>query len=228
MIRQPAKRGSPFLYVDAELDGQPLRLLVDTGAPRSVILQSNAARRLGFLDEGRRWTPWQVRPGAVPGAIGRETCADLLVIAGQSFSRPIVSLRSNAPVADLADGLLSLGIIQRLDWIVDRATASLWIKPNDRKVAPQSYNRSGILVDPAADGGGILEVGAGSPAGRAGIMEGDHIVDMTTPDIKHALAGPVGKAVTLDIDRDGATKSVSFELTDFLQILSPIPANSTY
>jgi hypothetical protein len=215
-IRQPAKRGSPFLYVDAELDGQPLRLLVDTGAPRSVILQSDAAHRLGFLDEGRRWTPWRVRPGSAPGAIGRETRADRLVIAGQSFAGPIVSLRSNPPVAALADGLLGLGIIQRLDWIVDRATASLWIKPNGRKVAPQSYNRSGVLFAAEANAASVMEVGAGSPADRAGIIRGDRISAKDFSVLQQSLAGPAGTAVTLDVERDGTTKSVAFAIADFL------------
>lgn len=215
-IRQPAKRGSPFLYVDAELDGKPVRLLVDTGAPRSIILQSNAAKRLGFLEDGRPWAPWRVRPGVVPGAIGREIRADRFDIGGQAFAKPIVSLRSNAPVVDLADGLLGLGIIQRLDWIIDRKSASLWVKRNDRRLPPQHYNRSGLLPIPEADGAIGVEVGTDSPAERAGIKAGDRIVGMPLSAIEQSLLGQAGKIVVLDVERGGISRRVTFALQDFL------------
>ena len=215
-IRQPAKRGSPFLYVDAQLDGHPLRLLVDTGAPRSIILQSDAARRTGLMAEDRPWTPWRVRPGTVAGAIGRETRATDFTIAGQSFARPVVSLRSNAPVPDLADGLLGLGIIQRMDWIVDRKAADLSIKPNGREPPRQPYNHSGLLLDAAADGSIVAEVGFGSPAARAGIVPGDRIVGRSTQELEQATAGPIGKAVALDVARGGKVSRLTIVLEDFL------------
>ena len=215
-INQPAKRGSPFLYVDAELNGHPLRLLVDTGAPRSIILQSNAAKRTGLLNESRPWTPWRVRPGTLPGAVGRETRGDNFVIAGQSFSSPIVSLRSNPPNHDLADGLLGLGIIQRLDWVIDRKAGALWIKPNSRETPMQQYNRSGLWLDQEPAGASVADVGFGSPAARAGIKRGDHIVGSSYAALQQAIAGPVGRTIEFDIVRNGNTSRSTIVLADFL------------
>lgn len=215
-IAQPAKRGSPFLYVEGELDGHPVRLLVDTGAPRSIILQADAARRTGLLDERRSWTPWRVHPGTVPGAIGREVRADRFTIAGQRFDRPIVSLRSNTPVPALADGFLGLGIIERLDWIVDRKGARLWVRPNTRQPTTPPYNRSGLLLASDAKGAIVLAVGTGSPAAQAGVRPGDRVVGDVPVDRQGAITGPAGRKISVTLDRGGQQTPVAVTLTDFL------------
>ncbi len=215
-IRQPAGRGAPFLYVDVVLDDRPIRLLVDTGAPRSIILQSSAAKRVGLAGDDRPWAPWRVRPGKTPDAMGRATRADKLVIAGRTFARPLVNLRSGPPTTDLADGLLGLGIIQQLDWIVDRKPGALWVRSSGRDAPPDQYVRSGLGLERDAGGASVTQVAPNGPAARAGLKPGDRVVG---PGIDALLReGPVlaGETARVQVMRDGRAETATLKLANYL------------
>ncbi len=111
----PLRRDGDRLLLTARLDGQPLSVLVDTGA-RSRILSTVAARRLGVYGD---------RLGADPGGVNAGV--DLhpseyhwhrfrrLVIGGETVENPVLTV---APLAEPVDLLLGA------DWF---ATREVWI-----------------------------------------------------------------------------------------------------
>ncbi len=111
----PLRREGDRLLMTARLDGQPVSVLVDTGA-RSRILSTTAARRLGVYGD---------RLGADPGGVNAGV--DLhpseyhwhrfrrLTIGGETVDNPVLTV---APLAETVDLLLGA------DWF---ATREVWI-----------------------------------------------------------------------------------------------------
>jgi serine protease Do len=65
------ENGSPYVVVDAVLDGNSFRFLLDTGMPGAVMLWSNAARRSGLWNDAAPFAPTRSRGIGGEGSRGR-------------------------------------------------------------------------------------------------------------------------------------------------------------
>lgn len=178
MIRKKSEReASERIVVTAMIDGKPYRLMVDTGAPRSLLLFAKATVRSGLWD-APAWAPQRLRGfGGAADRLARVTRATRLDFGPLALKRPFVTLTDpgQAAFGDL-DGIIGLPLIMLFDWSIDPSRNRIWLKRNVRKPGADFYGRSGLWLKREADGSATVEaVGAGSPAAAAGVTVGTRV-----------------------------------------------------
>lgn len=208
---------SAYLYATASVNGQPLRFLLDTGAPGAISLFPSGATKTGLSSDARPYAP--SRPGGIGGMgpIGRIVRAERVAFGGLQLDRPLITIDGRASrTADIADGLIGLALLRRFNLATDARRRTFAIQRNQQPAPPERpYRLSGIWLDRKGDAVIVAAVGTGSPAAAAGVMAGDRLVG-ALPDLLRSINGPPGKAVTLPIDRNGTKRAVSFVLQPFL------------
>jgi predicted aspartyl protease len=211
--------GSERIYVSAMIDDKPYRLLVDTGAPFSLVLFSRATARSGLAD-GRPSAPVVTSGfGGRADKLSTIVRADRFALGPLAFNRPFVKLMDDVgPTLPDADGIIGLPLITMLDWSTDVGRNRVWVTRNANGLVADRYPRSGLWLDTAANGNVIVAgVGIGGPGAAAGIRVGDTIVEPTTlADAIRRINGPVGQAITLTTRRDDATITVTIVPKSYL------------
>ena len=206
----------PHLTVLVELDGQKLRLTIDTGAPSMVTLFPSASRYVDL------WKTQGARGGKGRGVSGgydmRMARADTLKIGGSVISRPVISVVDPSRTAyNKVDGLLGLDAIRRFQWVVDAAGGEVAIKPNGAFGLAQRIDRSGL--EGQSSGGRIRVTGVlpDSPAQAAGLRPGDVIATKEgSRAFWNALQGAPGEVVEFEVQRDGKAMPVRIVLKDIV------------
>jgi Aspartyl protease len=212
-------RGAERIYVTAMINSKPYKLMVDTGAPRGLLLFPRAGTRSGL-----QATP-SFAPVALSGFGSRANKLARLVRASNfslgplQFDRPFVTLMDpNQAVGNDADGVLGLPLIALYDWSTDVGRSRVWLTRNGNSLTAERYSKIGLWVDRTATGGAIVAgVGAGSPAAKAGIAVGDAITDPPKfGDVIRRINGPAGQAYTITTQRGTATTTHNLTPANFL------------
>ena len=210
--------GAAKILVDTVIDGQSYRLEVDTGAPGDLMLGPSATRRSGLWNDTTPFSPHRRRGIGGDGGRARLVRMGAISIGGIRFEQPIVSLTDPAERRTLdADGLLGIGLIQRLNLSTDMRIRRLWAKRNAQPARPERYGLSGLWM--AERGGGLIVevVGTGSPAAAAGLREGDRIEGRgSLADWIDKLNGRPGETIEIPYSRDGASRTATLTLREFL------------
>lgn len=221
VITRPQRaRGSEKIYVTAQIDGGSYRLLVDTGAPRGVLLFPVAAGR-SRLFGGRPFAPAMIAGfGGRAARPGRTVRAGRLELGPLVVDRPLVTLMDPGQPMQAwdADGILGLTNITLLNLSTDVRANRLWVQRNRQPAKPDRYVRTGLLVDRDAAGRAVVAVvGTGSPAASAGLMVGDRIMDPPSfAGVIALLAAAPGRPVTMAVDRGGARMEKTLSVADYL------------
>jgi predicted aspartyl protease len=210
--------GSAYILADAALDGRTYRFLLDTGMPGQVLLWPSATRKSGLWSETMPFAP--ARHAGIGGdaARGRLVRAGRLQIGPLAFERPLVSLSKPSTVNQgaIADGLIGLELLERLNLSTDVKRGRLWARPNARPAWPEHYGLSGLWVDEKDGKTVVAEVSPGSPAASAGIREGDEIIGVAMKDFIAKLGGRPGRTIPVTLRRGGATVSTELTLREYL------------
>ncbi len=208
------RRGSQRIYATAMIDGKPYRLLVDTGAPGSLMLFPRASARSGLF-EGRNFAPLQTRGfGGAASRLSRLVRAERLQLGPLSLKRPFVKLMDPAQTTPFdIDGVIGLPLISLFDIATEAGPGKIWLARNSLKPTADSYPRTGLWFERKDTGTVVAAVGKGSPAEAAGVLSGDVVV---TPAAISALDGDVGREVVLSVRRDGAVSERRLVLADYL------------
>jgi len=206
-------RGSRKIVATILVNGHPVRCALDTGSPNTLSLHQSTARRLGLWDS-RPFAP--SRPNGIGGAgpIARIIRVDEMALGDVRLDRPLISLLGNDLGGNL-DGIVGLSFIRLFNMSIDSRSRRLWIKPSRQVSPPDRYGPSGLWLD--RDGSRIIvaSVGSGSPAAKAGIQPGDHVLG-EWDDLLKRINAPIGSGVMLKIERDGRSLDVAFTLGNFL------------
>lgn len=211
--------------VHAELDGQPLKLIVNTGCVSGLTLCPSAVRRLNLWDSHDRYVKsvsYDPKDGLCEG---RTVRARSFKLGDWEFHNPVVELAdpSKSLPHDLVynDGSIGLDLLYRFAFGFDAKKARAWFKPvGDVYSQPFMYNRSGF--DMTFDAAGQWVVSAlmpGGPADRAGLKLGDKLVSQSSPQRcqqEYALSGAPGSVVEVTIERDGTPRTMSFALEELI------------
>ena len=212
------RRGSERMYVTAIIDGKPYRLLVDTGAPGSLVLFPRASARSGLF-EGRNFAPQATRGfGGAASRLSRKVRAERLQLGPLNLKRPFVTLMdpSQASTFD-TDGILGLPLISLFDISTQAQAGKLWLARNALKPTADPYGRGGLWFCRKGTETTIAAVGKGSPAEAAGILAGDIVVTSATmADTIKMVEGELGREIVLPIRRDGIVSERKFVLADYL------------
>lgn len=208
--------GAATMHVDVAIGSETYRLQVDTGAPGNIILWPRGARRIGLWNEQTPYSPGRRSGVGGVGAASRLVRGPDIRIGTTTFQRPLISLtdpdsRDTLP----SDGLLCLGLIERLDWSTEVSAGKIWAKPNGRPSPPERYGMAGTWLEERGGRVLVATVSPRSPAADAGLQPGDEIEGGLQETIRR-LAGNPGDRIPIAYRRAGQSHRTEILLRDFL------------
>jgi hypothetical protein len=213
-----AGAGSRRLFGEASVNGRTGRFLLDTGAPRGLVLEHDAARSMGLWDDARPWAP--VRPRGIGGEAGisRWVRAETVSFAGVTFRRPLVMLNAASDGRSAREiGVVGLEVLKRFTLSTDARRGELWARAHPTPgELDERYGLSGLWLDRKGDGWVAAAVGAGSPAAAAGIAVGDTVAAQDGGSVLAEINGAPGSTAALTVTRGGTGRAVSLTLAPYL------------
>lgn len=204
-------------------------VLLDTGAELAAWFHLQGNERLslpkkvlrGFIGEGLN--------GPITGFFGR---VPRLFVGGWKLERPVVCFPDSICIADMLrdesrDGTLGSVALRRFHLIFDEPNELLYIKPNHLHRKPFGYNVSGMdiyQVQQLPHLPYIYHVRPDSPAHKAGVREGDHLLEadgmsgLSThiDELRGVLEKPRRSPLILVLLRDGKPLEVKLTMKDEL------------
>ena len=217
IVRSTRSVGAAPIHVEAMIGGQSYRLQVDTGAPGQILLFPRGTRKSGLWNDNAPYAPGVRRGIGGVGAASRLVRGPALRIGSTTFERPLISLTDpGAPDGLPNDGLLGIGIIERLNWSTDVRAGRIWVKSSGVPARPERYGLTGLWL--AEERGRIVVVvlSPGSPAAEAGLRLGDELLGGTLEQWIARLSGRPGTAVPFRARRGGEERSGTLVLREFL------------
>jgi serine protease Do len=214
-----SESGSAYIYVDAILDGISCRLLVDTGMPGQLKLWPSATRRSGLWNDGRPFAPGRGRGIGGPGARTRIVRGRSLRLGDIALERVLVSLTDPSSTEGShanADGIIGLGLIERLNLSTEVRRRRVWAQPSGRTPSPERYGMTGLWVDERRGALVIADLSPGSPAADAGLQRGDEILGLTLQEFVRRAGRRPGDSLELRYRRGGETRTTRLTLREFL------------
>jgi hypothetical protein len=225
----PLQDGGPPLVVQAEVDGIPAKLLVDTGAGPALILQS------WFVEKHKLRERYPKRLSMVTGAgllgqmYGEIARLQTLKLGDYTVTNvfAVFETKANTWPGDFA-GFVGAPILRRFNLTFDVAGRRLWIEPNASyamESPPPASVRSGLVCLPEGTNWIAQDLIAGSPAAEAGVRRGDHLLEINgvsvqslkPEEIKRAFRAEPGTRVRLRLQASGETpREVTLILRDLL------------
>ncbi len=210
--------GSAFVFVDAVLDGQNYRLLVDTGMAGQIRLWPRAARRSGLWNDANPYAPERGFGIGGVGARGRLVRASSLRLGDFAFERPLVFLTepSSSEGSGYSDGIIGLSYLELLNLSTDVRRRRVWAQPSGRTPRPERYGMTGLWLDERRGALVISQLSPRSPAADAGLQIGDEILDMSLAEFIRRAGGRPGASFELRYRRGGETRTTRLTLREFL------------
>lgn len=201
---------SPHLFVDAQIGDARFRTLVDTGAPRGLLISPNISARLG--SHSGNWAP-AFKKGNKLFRAYRATQS--LTVGPLRIDNPVVI--EDEFVDDIGrQAVIGLEYLRRLNLATDVKRNRIYLKANANPAIPAKYNMSGLWVD--RQGSDLLAgaVGKGSPAELAGIKVGEQLGGFSFSDMIDALNADQDSTVPLLVGKGSSKRSVNLKLVDYL------------
>ena len=202
----------------------PGRFKLDTGSLDTIGFNRNFLAARELPEAGR---PRREEPGL---AVGGETRGIRFRVDGFQFGSrvlkdvPVGGTLGSKGFENRSDaGTIGAGILGRFRLILDYARKRAILEPNSRFVEPFPYDMSGAWVTaggPEWQDFRVHRVLPGTPAGEAGLQEGDVILSvdgrlaetLTLARLRELLQGPEGQARQLRIRRGDLELTVELKL----------------
>jgi hypothetical protein len=192
-----------------------VKMLIDTGAELNAWFQTFKVESVHIPLKSIRGTIGQGLNGEIVGKIGR---IPQICFGSHCLQNPIVSFPDSASIADIIgnsdrDGTIGSQILSRFNYIIDYQQKSFYFKPNANFNDGFHYNISGIEVTqilPYLPQTEVWKVWLGSPAEKAGVLEGDQILEvngkksfeLNINDIKNIFQTPSKYPMRIKIYRE--------------------------
>ena len=214
------------LTIPAEVDGTPVRLMVDTGAGGTLILKS------WFVEEQklRQRYPQRLKVvtglglfGLMHGEIAR---LQTLKIGDYSITNVCVEFETKrkARRSQIA-GIIGARVLSQFTLTFEPAGKRLWLEPNARFGidVPHSVVRSGLVCAPEGTNWMVLDVVADSPAAEADVRQSDRLIaiggrlvsSLKNWEISRAFRAKPGTLVQLRLQAgEEAPRDVTLKLRD--------------
>jgi hypothetical protein len=156
------------------------------------------------------------------------TRLDRIDIGPYGWDHPVVAL-SGATTGALASidyaGNAGNQLLERFKCTLDYDHHAVYLEPGAKYAAPDRFSRAGLLLLKLGDTVTAGQVLKGSPAERAGVREGDTVTAVEgKPILSYRMdevaslfeEGENGRAVKIDLRRDGKAITVTLKLRDML------------
>ncbi len=214
------RRASYGLAMPVQISDFSGRFMLDTGAPRNILLDGKASRKLGWWDSDRPYVPVRASGFGQGSLATRMFRADKVRLHKFAFPGALVTLAEPGPrngnFADI-DGLVGLEMIRHFHLSTDPKRKQLWVAPNGLSFAgTERYGMAGTWMEQKGKRIFIEDIGNGSPAKEAGLRVGDEIVGLEWSALLRRLGGNRGDVVALDYERGGKRARAEFTLKPYL------------
>ncbi|MBP6014433.1 MAG: aspartyl protease family protein [Alphaproteobacteria bacterium] len=224
----------PFVFngtvpeIEGDIDGVPAAFDIDTGSRASVGLNSpfvqRHALRARFVPNVEAVTGWGIG-GPTRASVARVKRLRLGSIAINDvivdMSRHTQGVMSHGAPA----GSVGSGLLKRFAMTFDYAGQRVFFLPHERTATRDAFDRSGLWINRGGGGFRIDGVVARSPAGEAGLKDGDVItaVDgkpasaMSLSELRDRMRdAPLGSEVRLSVRSGGVMRAVVLRLRDLI------------
>jgi hypothetical protein len=212
--------------VTGTLDGSAGEFMIDTGARTALSIMQPFAAANGLIG---KYHP--TRSATIGYGVGGPVTA-LLARAGKldlgpvTIAAPVTEfLTDKAGVAAFARTAGNIGgdILKRFTVTLDYAHHTLWLQPNQLAGEREVFDRSGLWIARAKDGGiDVVDVSSESAAAAAGLVAGDEILsvngknahDVALPDLREEFKSAVGTAFKLRVKGKNGERTLTVALAD--------------
>lgn len=205
-------------YGDVVVNGRTLRALWDTGAPRSLSLHFEEARRMDLIHPDVPFAPigFSEIQGRHPDS-GRLVRVNQVRIGAARYDGLLVAIRPEGNSVTM-DPVLGLPVMRTLDMAFDRSAKTFSVRRNTlSEEGGGQYGLAGLWCNEIRGGVRVDVVGTGSPAAAAGVRAGDMFASISRlRDAIDQFNGPPGKPVSLRLIRNGQPVTAAFELRAYL------------
>ncbi|MCP4459363.1 MAG: PDZ domain-containing protein [Cytophagales bacterium] len=194
-------------------------MLLKTGAAHTVLFDSD--QNLFLVPPKKIETVLGVSgSGDIGGHVGR---VREVKIGEYTFEEPVTSF-TNEQTKDVNRGSIGMGILGRLDMIIDFQGKRILVRPGKMYGKGFEHDMSGIKIAIEGDKFFIRYVQKESPAEKVGIVVGDQLLAVNGEQLTNENFNKVSsifskkpdKKITLTFLKDGAEVEVSFKLVKFI------------
>jgi hypothetical protein len=231
---QPPKNAVavPFTFdahipmVAGTLDGVAGEFEIDTGSRGALTLMQPFAAANGLIDKyhaSRRATVGYGIGGPSKALLARAGALTLGSITIDAPVAEIVTDKAGAAEAARTAGNIGGDLLKRFTVTLDYAHQMLWLQPNALAAQREVFDRSGLWIARAKDGGiDVADVATESAAAVAGMSAGDEILSVNGKNAKQVplyklredFKGKVGTKFTLRVKSPKGVRAVPLVLAD--------------
>jgi hypothetical protein len=207
----------------------PVKLMIDTGASHSLLLNENSDPRISIPEKNMDTEIGRGLGGNIHGKLARIQELD---IGGFRFENVVASFPDPVDYPDTLtfserNGTLGSEILSRFMVYFDYRHGKIYLKKNQNFRKEFGYNMSGLTIITEGDKletFKIAEVRQPSEAAEAGLLAGDEVIsingfkveDMKLNGIYQLFNYRAGKPITMFVRRDGKVLKKKFLLQDYL------------
>lgn len=212
------KRQKPYIQTQIKLQEDtivPVKLLLDTGASLSLLINSNTHPNLAPPANSVNGNVGLGLGGFLDGHLGRINQLNMANFAINDVVTNFQELPEESDTTHLngRNGLIGNGILSRFTVIIDYPRGFLYLKPNKKFSKPFKYDKSGLqLISSGTNLKTVLvqSIIGESPAAEIGLQKGDMIQSVNgwptsvigLSTVINILKKKEGKKITLKIKRD--------------------------
>ncbi len=221
-------RNKPYLETTIQVQKDStikVRLLLDTGAMLSLLLNTDTHPNLGLPPNTIKGNLGAGLGGFIEGYLGRVSMLQFGDLQCKEVLTNFQELDADADTTILMgrNGIIGNEVLSRFHLVIDYPGQMLYLQPNRRYKEEFEFDKSGLIViaaDIHLNKFIIHSILPGSPAEEAGLLPGDEIVRinfshrafLSLKSIQHKLRKKEGKKVTVVVRRKGEKKKFFFEL----------------
>ncbi len=231
---QPPKGATaiPFTFdqhipmLSGSLDGIPGEFELDTGSRGALTVMHPFAQTNGLIDKyhaTRTATVGYGVGGPSKALLGR---AGKLTIGSVTIDAPVTEFvidKGGAAESARTAGNIGGDLLKRFTVTLDYTHRTLWLEPNSLSAEKEVFDRSGLWISRAADGGiEVADVASGSAAAGIGLAIGDEITqvngkpakDVALYELREEMKGAVGTKFSLAVKGKDGDKTLTLVLAD--------------
>jgi len=218
-----------FPEVLGSYDGIPSRFGIDTGARNVLSLTSPFAQRNHIIEREKNGAKALTGWGVGGPSYGYVFRGKDLRLGDVTVKSPLTEFnldKGGVGATEAFPNNVGGGLLKRFVVTFDYDHQLMYLKPIAGKVDDlDTFDRSGMWLNVAEKGFGIVNVGEGTPAAKAGIAAGDIVVavdgkaasSMHLYDLRRRLRNdPPGTQVALTVERNGKPRTVTLVLRDLI------------